>query len=65
MWPVATYRCESWTLRENEETRLDAVEAKELSKIMRVSWTAKKTNVLAPNKAGVKNVLLNTVKEKS
>ena len=24
MWPVATYGCESWTLRKNEETRLDA-----------------------------------------
>jgi len=23
-WPVATYGCESWTLRKNEETRLDA-----------------------------------------
>jgi len=24
--PVATYGCESWTLRKNEETRLDAFE---------------------------------------
>jgi len=24
VWPVATYGCESWTLRKNEETRLDA-----------------------------------------
>jgi len=23
VWPVATYGCESWTLRKNEETRLD------------------------------------------
>jgi len=22
-WPVATYGCESWTFRKNEETRLD------------------------------------------
>jgi len=26
VWPVATYGCESWTLRKNEETRLDAFE---------------------------------------
>jgi len=26
MWPVATYGCESWTLRKNEETCLDAFE---------------------------------------
>jgi len=26
VWPVVTYGCESWTLRKNEETRLDAFE---------------------------------------
>jgi len=43
VWPVATYGCESLTLRKNE-TRLDAFETKGLRKILRVSWTAKKTN---------------------
>jgi len=42
VWPVATYRCESWTLRKNEKTRLDAFEMKGLRKILRVSRTAKK-----------------------
>jgi len=37
VWPVATYGCESWTLRKNEETRLDAFEMKGLRKILRVS----------------------------
>ena len=36
--------CESWTLRKNEETRLDAFETKGLRRMLRVSWTAKKTN---------------------
>ena len=44
VWPVATYGCESWTLRKNEETRLDAFEMKGLRKVLRVSWSAKKTN---------------------
>jgi len=35
VWPVATYGCESWTLRKNEETRLDAFEMKGLRKIPR------------------------------
>jgi len=43
-WPVATYGCESWTLRKNEETRLEAFEMKGLRKILRVSWTTKKAN---------------------
>ena len=44
VWPVATYGCESWTLRKNEETRLDASEVKGLRKILQVLWTVKITN---------------------
>jgi len=62
VWPVATYGCESWTLRKNEETRIDGLGMKGLSKILRVSWTAKKTNEWVLNGAGVKRELLNTVK---
>jgi len=50
VWPVATYGCESWTLRKNEETRLDAFEMKGLRKILQVSWPAKKTNEWVLNK---------------
>jgi len=53
VWPVATYSCESWTLRKNDETGLDAFEMKGLRRILRVSWTAKKTNESVLNKAGV------------
>ena len=62
VWPVATYGCESWTLRKNEEIRLDAFEMKGLRKVLCVSWTAKKTNEWVLNKAGVKMELLDTVK---
>jgi len=40
VWPVATYGCESWTLRKNEEARLDAFEMKGLRKIHRRSKEA-------------------------
>jgi len=46
----------------NEETRLDAFEIKGLRKILRVSWTTKKTNEWVLNEAGVKRQLLDTVK---
>ena len=62
VWPVATYGCEKWTLRKNEETRLDAFEMKGLRKILRVSWTAQKRNEWVLNKAEVKRELLDTVK---
>jgi hypothetical protein len=41
---VATYGCESWTVRQDEEARINAFEMKGLRKILRVSWIAKKTN---------------------
>ena len=37
----------------NKEASLDAFEMKGLGKILRVSWTAKKTNEWVLNKAGV------------
>jgi len=48
-------------LRKNEETPLEAFEMKGLRKILRVSWTAKKTNEWVLNKGGVKRELLHTV----
>jgi len=45
-------------LSKTEETRLDAFEMKGLRKILRVAWTAKKTNEWVHNKAGVKRELL-------
>jgi len=54
VWPVATYGCESWNLRKNEETRLDALEMKGLGEIRLVSRTAKKTNEWVFNTPGVK-----------
>ena len=62
VWPVATCGCESWTFRKNEETRLEVFDMKGLRKILRVSWTAKKTNEWVLNKAGVERELLDTVK---
>ena len=48
-------------LRKNEETRLDAFATKGLRKILRVSWTANKTNEWILNKAGVKRELIDSV----
>jgi len=59
---IATYGCESWTLRKNEETRLEAFKMKLLRKILRLSWTAKKTNKWVLNKAGVRREPIDTVR---
>jgi len=62
VWPLATYGCESWTVRKNEEARLDTCEMKGLRKILWVLWRAKKTIEWVLNKAGEKKELLDTVK---
>jgi len=64
VWPVAMYSCENWTLKKNEQRRLNTFEIKELRKILQVLWTAKKTNEWVLNKAGVKQEILKTVKAK-
>ena len=58
---LLTYDCESWTLRKNEGTRLEASDWW-LRTILCVLWTAKKTNEWVLSKAGVKRELLDTVK---
>ena len=61
---VAYSNVRLWKLdtQKNEETLLDAFEMKELRKILRVLWTAKKWNKWILNKGGVKWELLDTVK---
>jgi len=54
VWPVVTYGCERWTLRKNEVRCLNIFDMKGLRKILRVSWTATKTNKWVLNKARVK-----------
>ena len=61
---VACSNIRLWKLDSQKEwkTRLDAFEMKGLRKILRVLWTAKKTNEWILNKAGVKWEELDTVK---
>jgi len=65
VWPLARYGCESWTLRKNEETRMEAFEMKALRKILRFSWTAKKTSEWVLNKTGQKKVTYTPSKQGS
>ena len=65
VWPVATYGHESWTLRKNEKTRLDAFEMKGMRKILGVPRIAKKTDEWILNKAGVKRELLTLSKQEN
>ena len=44
VFPVATYGCESWTLRKKERKKIDAFELWTWRRLLKVPWTAKRTN---------------------
>ena len=44
VFPVVMYGCESWTVKKTECRRIDAFELWCRRKLMRVSWTARRSN---------------------
>ena len=44
VFPVVTYWCESWTLKKAEHGRIDAFELWCWERLLRVPWTAKRSN---------------------
>ena len=43
-FPVATYGCESWTVKKTEHWRIDAFELWCWRRLLRVPWTARRSN---------------------
>lgn len=64
VWSILLYGCECWTLTKNTEKRLEAVEMWFIRRIMKVSWTKRKTNAEVMEMAGYKRSLLNTIRER-
>ena len=44
VFPVALYGCESWTVKKAERRRIDAFELWCWRRLLRVPWTARKSN---------------------
>ena len=44
VFPVVMYRCESWTIKKAEHRRIDAFELWCWRRLLRVSWTARRSN---------------------
>ena len=42
--PVVMYRCESWTVKKAEHRRIDAFELWFWRRLLRVPWTARRSN---------------------
>ena len=44
VFPVVTYGCENWTIKKAEHRRIDAFELWCWRRLLRVPWTARRTN---------------------
>ena len=44
VFPIVMYECESWTIKKAEYQRIDAFELWCWRRILRVPWTARRTN---------------------
>ena len=44
VFPVVMYRCESWTIKKTECQRIDAFELWYWRRLLRVPWTARRSN---------------------
>ena len=48
VFPVVTYGCESWTIKKSECQRIDAFELGCWSRLLRVTWTARRSKEISP-----------------
>ena len=44
VFPIVMYGCDSWTIRKAERQRIDAFELWCWRRLLRVSWTARRSN---------------------
>ena len=44
VFPVVMYGCESWTVKKSEHRRIDAFELRCWRRLLRVPWTARRSN---------------------
>lgn len=61
IWPVATYGCEAWTLKKDEEKKINAAELWFYRRLLRIQWTEKRTNNSVLEELAVKPELLSKI----
>ena len=58
IWPVITYGAEGWTLKKDDERRLEAAEMWCYRRMLQISWTEKRTNKSILNELQTRRELL-------
>ena len=64
VWSVLLYGCECWTIDNETRKRLEAVEMWFLRRMMRISWTEKKSNAEVLKTACISRELINTIRNR-
>ena len=64
VFSIATYGCESWAMTKNDKKRVDAFEVWCYRRLLRISWTDKKTNIWVLNKIGTDLTIRKTILER-
>ena len=64
VWPVVTYGCEAWTLKQADIKRIEAFEMFCYRRILRVSWTDRRTNLSVLGEIGREKSLLRSIKSR-
>ena len=64
IWSVLTYGCETWTLTKEARDKLEAFEMWTLRRMLRIPWTARRTNEQVLQQAQTNRVLLKQIKKR-
>ena len=64
IWPVVMYWCEAWTLRKENENKLEAAEMWFYRRLSNISWEDKRTNESVLEELGLQRCFLNEIKRR-
>ena len=64
VWPVVLYGCEAWTLKQDDCNRIKSAEMWFYRRLLRVSWTEKRTDDSILEELGATRELLNVVQKR-
>ena len=64
VWSTLTYGCETWTLNKEAQDKLEAFEMWTIRRMLRIPWTAKKSNKEVLQQAGTDRELMKQVKKR-
>ncbi|GFO08505.1 RNA-directed DNA polymerase from mobile element jockey [Plakobranchus ocellatus] len=62
--PVLMYGCEAWTISKQIQNKLEATEMWFLRRMLRIPWTAKKTNERVLNEVNKRRSLVRTIRKR-